>query len=145
MDAASFPPISSSSLRKDLSGLIESLETLYHTVLNLTRKADEKALELDKQIAIEGTRSAILEEADHLLQEISAILSSETEVASIDVARLDQKRDQIVALIAEIRVIDQKRIAWFFEEKMALQQILSQFHLGQQAVSKYKQAVLDQD
>ncbi len=121
--------------------LINWLESLYQTALNLTEKAEEKSIELDKQMAIEGTRKAILEEADEIFREVNLALSRDSNLPDTDPnwTLLDEKKEKLISLIKEIQSVDQKRVVLFQEEKMAIQQLFFQFNLGKQAVTKYQQ------
>ncbi len=128
---------------RTLSDLINPLELLYQTVLNLTEKAEEKSIDLDKQTAIEETRKAILEEADQILEEARLALSQEGDFTDTDSTPtlLDQKKERLVLLVKQIHFIDQKRVFLFKEEQAAIQQVLFQFNLGKQAVTKYQQTL----
>lgn len=123
-----------------LSDLLMSLEGLYQVLLRLTVKAKEKEDDLDKQVAFEETRKAIIEEASQILSEANRALSKENAMLDVacDITFFEQNQEKLVSLIQQVLSMDQQRTAVFQVEKEALRQELHQATVRKQAVMTYQ-------
>jgi len=125
--------------------LIQSLEGLYQVLLNLTVKAKEKEEDLEKQIAFEETRKAIVEEADQILEEARNALSEEhwTSDLTPDIDLFEQKKEGLTLLIQKVLSMDQQRTASFQAEKEAIRQSLHQAAVGKHAAIAYQKTQIE--
>jgi hypothetical protein len=118
--------------------LLQSLEGLYQLLSNLTVKAKEKEDDIDEQVAIEETRTGILEEAGQILEEAHLLLLEDNADTGFDIDFFEKKRERIVFLIGDVQMLDKERALVCHGEKERLRQELHQASAGKQAAITYQ-------
>lgn len=125
-----------------LSSLLKSLEALYPILFNLTVKAQEEEVDLDKQLALEEARKSLLDEIQQTLNAVQDVIQTLPSGADGDVDAIVKKMESLEWLLRQIQAMDQQRVEALQEERETLRQSLYQVHFGKHAVTTYQKSDL---